>query len=236
MASAFYINLAKDVARKELMESEFERTDLQVCRFEAWHPGTLQHRYTCTEKAKHSSSEEEISCFSSHIDVFRLAKQNNPCTEGYVLIFEDDQVLKSKSIEKLDEVISTAPKDWEMLQLHHLRLDCRRKPPDYGRIINGNWVEWHKGYYSSAFYAVKNNVLPRLVQEFYDCSTNRFNFSSIDTGIQIDNVIYGRCKTYTSIHNFSSTNLHFKSNIQPTRQDALIKDFETKSEGLHKCP
>ena len=229
MKNIFWINLKKDTDRREFMEREFLKIEknFKAFRFEALSPSTLEKdRYICSSESSHKSSEEEICCMSSHVDLIKLAFGN---LKDEIYVMEDDMVIKADSFKKLDEVMKTAPTDWEVLQLHHIRLDCRRKQLSYDGIINGNWVPWRRGYYSTGFYVIRKSALAKFLHIFYDHTAGKFNYQSVIGPIQADNVIFKHLRTYTSVHNFVSTNLRFKSNIQKTDRNNIVRDFERNS-------
>lgn len=230
MRNVFWINIAKDVNRRTFMETQFANLDANIrdIRVEALTPNTLgRDGYVCQAKSEDLSSFEEICCMSSHVDVMKFATQN--CKNDWVLIMEDDMVLKNDSFEKLEEIISTAPEGWEILQLHHIRLDCKRRPVEYP--TNGPWVQWRKGYYSTGCYAITRNAMCKLASMFVN-TDGKFDYTSLEVPIQSDNVIYAKCITYTSVHNFVNTSPKFSSNIQPSSRYAdvkkTVKDFESK--------
>ena len=173
---------------------------------------------------------------SSHVDLMKFVHEKfNKKGPDYVVVMEDDIVLKQDSIEKLDTVISGAPSDWEILQLHHVRLNCVRSKPTYDNVVNGLWVPWKRGYFSTALYVVRRSALKKLLDIFYDKSKDMFDYSKLRSPVQADNVIYACCKTYTSTHNFGMTNTSFNSNIQKSRTKALIiRRFERTSERMYR--
>ena len=115
-----------------------------------------------------------------------------------------------------------------------MRLDCRRKKLQYDDIINGSWVAWKKGFYSTGFYAIKRSAVAKFLQTFYNYNAGKFDYKSVDGAIQADNVIYRHLRTYTALHNFVSVNVRFKSNIQKSNRNQLYKDFETKLSQLFR--
>lgn len=235
MKKIFWINLKKDVDRREFMEREFEKIgdDFKAFRFEALSPDTLgQNKYVCSDDSFQKSSEEEICCMSSHVDLLKFAFSNSK--DDIIYVMEDDMQINTESFKKLDDVINTAPHDWELLQLHHLRLDCRRKKLEYQNIINDNWVHWRTGYYSTGFYVIRRSALKKFLDTFYDYKTGKFNYKSVIGPIQADNVIYNLLRSYTSLHNFVCTNIRFKSNIQKIDRNKLVRDFERQSNSLFR--
>jgi len=227
LKNLFWLNLRKDVARRENMENEFAKVDdFRAIRFEALSPDTLGvDGYT--------SNNESYKCMSSHIDLMRFASHHDSRKNDVIFIMEDDIVLKTASLQKLEDIIATAPSDWEILQLHHVRLDCRRRKISYDAIVNKFWVPWRKGFYSKAFYAVKSNAVSKIIDMFTDKKSNKFNYKSIEGAVHADEVLFARCKTYTSVHNFVCHNSQtFDKNTQNKYRNEMIKDFENQSNCL----
>ena len=235
MNKIFWINLEKDVERRDFMVNELNKIEdkFKAFRFEALSPSTLgTDGYICSEDSLQKSSPEEICCMSSHVDLIKLASCNTK--DDVLFVMEDDVNIKEESFERLHDFISTAPSNWEVLQLHHTRLDCRRKKLEYEGIIDGRWTAWKKGYYSTAFYAIKRSAIAKFLNTFYNYKAGKFDYQSVGGAIQADNVIYRHLRTYTALHNFVSVNVRFESNIQKKNRNQISKDFEAKLSSLFR--
>ena len=235
MNKIFWINLEKDVERRNFMVNELNKIDdkFKSFRFEALSSSTLNtDGYICSEDSLQKSSPEEICCMSSHVDLIKFASCNTK--DDVLFIMEDDVNINKESFERLHDFIRSAPSDWEILQLHHVRLDCRRKKLQYDDIINGSWVAWKKGFYSTGFYAIKRSAVAKFLNTFYNYKAGKFDYQSVSGAIQADNVIYRHLRTYTALHNFVSVNVRFKSNIQKNNRNQLYKDFEAKFSSLFR--
>ena len=234
MHNIFWINLKKDKDRRAFMEKEFAKIDdkFKAFRFEALCPSTLPpEKYICNNDSLTISSKEEICCMSSHVDLIKFASRNVK-SDAVIFVMEDDMQIKKESFERLDEIIDAAPSDWEILQLHHLRLDCRRTVLRYENTIDDRWVRWKRGFFSTGFYAIRSSVLTKILDTFYNHKEDKFDYRSISGAIQADNVIYRPFRTYTSTHNFVSTNVSFKSNIQKCNRNKFVRQFEVMSDRM----
>src|SRR3990167_965362 len=121
-----YINLDRDKDRKKYMEFQFQEYNIKTERVSAVYGKNLK-------SLKHSSPGEEISfvnnysglspgevgCTLSHLKAIRIAYE-----KGYdmVLIAEDDCCFDLIPFwpHSIEDIVKTAPNDWEILQLSTL--------------------------------------------------------------------------------------------------------------------
>jgi GR25 family glycosyltransferase involved in LPS biosynthesis len=100
----YCINLERRPDRRRDVEKEFHREELDLVEF-----------FTATDGCSHTKMNKgECGCTDSHIRVWRdIVKQGYP----YALVFEDDARLVSHFREKLDQIISKLPDDWDYVNL-----------------------------------------------------------------------------------------------------------------------
>lgn len=100
----YCINLKRRPDRREKIEKEFQREGLENVEF-----------FTATDGCEHSRMKRgECGCTDSHIRVWKdIVAKGHP----WALVFEDDARLVEGFKEKLDEIMSELPGDWDYLNL-----------------------------------------------------------------------------------------------------------------------
>jgi len=133
----FYINLDKNVKRKNELIQSYNNSDLQIMplnRFPAilgktvdldkWLTPDALKQVIETERTKIRSHHYQLTagavgCFLSH---YTLAKQLLADKEAdYYLIFEDDISFNENILSEIKRYLSIAPRDWDIIQLSTLR-------------------------------------------------------------------------------------------------------------------
>jgi GR25 family glycosyltransferase involved in LPS biosynthesis len=134
---AFYINLDKNIKRKNELVDSYNASDLKnipLNRFSAipgktvdldkWLTPEALKQVLETEKTNTRSHHYQLTigavgCFLSH---YTLAKQllDDNYAE-YYLILEDDIVVNENLLNTIKRYLSTVPNDWDILQLSTLR-------------------------------------------------------------------------------------------------------------------
>jgi GR25 family glycosyltransferase involved in LPS biosynthesis len=218
-----WINMSKDVDRKTFMVGQFDKYKIQHERFEAVTPSSIEKSY---KMRSHNSRVKkttinEICCLASHLSVmYRELSHSN----DYIAILEDD-IIFNKLFLNVRNIIINAPTDWEILQLHHVRLDDSY---DYTKTL---WLPWMRRHFCTTFYIIKRHCAEALVKKymrFDDAKNVTYDFSSCNDTVQADYYIYKDFKTYTFTRQISQSNLDFASNIQSNQQTfkPFISAFE----------
>ena len=117
----FYINLARDTARRERLEAELARQGLQGTRFEAVWWADLSdaeqaqlYSAECNARQYHATLVNgEKGCYASHL---RLWQQLLASGAPAMVVLEDDVALKD-GFAALLEAISQRPQPWDMVKL-----------------------------------------------------------------------------------------------------------------------
>jgi GR25 family glycosyltransferase involved in LPS biosynthesis len=104
---AYCINLERSKERRASAQNQFESHGLEVEMFNAT-DGKLE------APSKLFITKSEWGCAMSHVRVWRDIVENGYETS---LIFEDDVVLSPNFVEKLEQVMSELPDDWDFLNI-----------------------------------------------------------------------------------------------------------------------
>jgi len=226
-----WINMHKDNDRRKFMIEQFDTYNLSHERFEAVTPSSIADAYKVqyhNELVKNTTINE-ICCFASHLSVMNRELSS---VDDYIVILEDDIIFNSK-ITNVYNIIINAPSDWEILQLHHVRLGDSY---DYSQTT---WLPWMRRHFCTTFYVIKKHCAESLVKKYMhiDDSSKKatFDFSSCHDTIQADYYIYNEFKTYTLTRQLSESNLAFDSNIQSkdwALKKPYISEFEKKLKAM----
>ena len=122
---AVFINLSREISRREFMERQLNSVGVNYRRFPAVFgeqvPIVLRSFFPekiCDVHLNTRLSPGEIGCYASHLSV-ALALVSGELQEP-VLVLEDDVLLPINLCNLLDEVVACAPEDWDLIKLSGL--------------------------------------------------------------------------------------------------------------------
>lgn len=154
----FWINRRSDVGRRALIEQFLSIGWVEHRRIEATTPET-QPRVNVRKPFSNSGSE--LAIFTSHLEAIGQAYQAG-CE--YAVILEDD--VRSRYLFDTAALIASAPKDWEILQLHvsnrHAVLGLGEMYLQHGVL----WHEWDPLFYSAGAYLISRQGAERLLSRY----------------------------------------------------------------------
>ncbi|MET0431231.1 MAG: glycosyltransferase family 25 protein [Hyphomicrobium sp.] len=110
--STFYINLDRDIGRREMIEDELTFAGLGAERLPAINgravPEWLRSYYD------RRLADAEVGCSASHLVICKkIVERGLP----YAVIFEDDAELAEQSKNTIEAAIARAPRDWDVIRL-----------------------------------------------------------------------------------------------------------------------
>ena len=158
---AFYINLDKNVKRKNELIESYTNSDLQVIplnRFSAIPGKTVDLDKWLTPEALLQVRETEktntrthhyqltigaVGCFLSHYTLAKQLLDDN--SAEYYLILEDDIIFDKNILNDIKRYLSIVPKDWDIIQLSTLR--------------NINYTVVGEFYQPSGFWGMQSYIL-----------------------------------------------------------------------------
>ena len=213
----YYINLQKSKDRNQrFLNDIIDYNTFNAIRIDAVSPETLPEMKKSDYYINKYLKNTEYACLASHFKAIHTAYHNN---EKYAMICEDDAIIENIDYTKL---VSTAPDDWEILQLHFFS-DIFF---DYKRIRNlyntGNvlWIPFIKKSYSAACYIINHKAMYRILSQFVVGFENpiwneiiKLDYSNTKSLCVADFVIYEFLNTYTCIYPFVNTYQSHKSTI-----------------------
>jgi GR25 family glycosyltransferase involved in LPS biosynthesis len=140
-------------------------------------------------------------CFLSHLKVYEYISESN---KDYGLIFEDDCIIDSNILQKLNMAISDIPNDWDMLVCACLCNVCE----DGNSDKNSNFFEVQR-FFLLHVYIVKKNSAKMLVDQLKGKPISQ----QIDSELS-DMASRGEIKIYCLKENLGKQSPSFKTNIQ----------------------
>lgn len=145
------INLKRRPDRWSEMEIQFKKHGLNVLRIDAVDGNPMGWK-TKSFAGKMSAFDGTMGCIASHVNIYKMAKQNN---WKNVLVIEDDCDFIDNLNQLFNESIKTLPEDWDLLYfggIHETR---------NGKFIPENFNQYFvksKRIITTTCYAIKNTV------------------------------------------------------------------------------
>lgn len=181
------INLKRRPDRWAESEKQFMKHNLKVLRIDAvdGNPMNWKPANGCFN-GKLSSFTGNMGCIASHLNVYKMAKQNN---WKNVLIIEDDCDFTDNLNEIFQTSIKTLPEDWDLLYFGgtHKTKNGKFIPEEF----NQYFVK-AKRILTTSCYAIKNTI--------YDIAINKILEKEPMFEMPIDGYLATRvqplCKTY----------------------------------------
>ena len=158
-----YINLDKNVKRREWMENQLKKSGSRYVRI----PGVLYNPSNPLPNSKMITSGER-GCYQAHMKAMKYAYEQHV---SYVLILEDDVSFHfSKIWPKQIHEIASMKNDWDIIRLHHF---------NEGQVFNNKHpidIVKHRIYKTGAMaYLVSRQGLEKLnnhMKGFTHCFNN----------------------------------------------------------------
>jgi GR25 family glycosyltransferase involved in LPS biosynthesis len=162
------------------------------------------------------TSNSEIACFLSHMKAMRTYLDHPTDHCQHAIVCEDDLLIGNQKLfyEQIFYYVSTAPGDWEILQLHRIVINA-----DIPYSLALRWSAWDPHMFSTAIYIVRRSAAERLVRTFRE----GLDLTSYGR-VVADNTIYSNAVTYSVDMPHFRTNDHFPSDINRRHADLQKKN------------
>lgn len=205
LLNLYYINLSKSVDRRDRFLSRLSSTWNPI-RIDAVSPSTLPK--IISPMICFTIVDTEYACLASHLKARHTAYRNG---DAYAIIAEDDAVIKNDIDWEL--LMATAPKDWDVLQLHTCCI-----PPQFNRTSlslqdsdETLWVRTNSIIPSAAFYIVSRAGMHKALSQFigdYDKpweQINQIDLTSTNVNCHADMILFNDMNRYICIQSFITT-------------------------------
>ena len=195
----YYINMDKDIDRKEYMESQLPNHFERYYRIPGVNGKLIKNKnHDIVDGIEffnefNDNSVSEIGCTLSHLLAIKTAYENG---EEIACIMEDDVYMNLLNIqeESLDEFIKEIDVDWEILHLYYQISDNLNK--DFTQLKNYRLHLHQKGKYtySSACYIINRKGMKKMLNSM---GNNPFYLMKYMNTSIADQILYDQVKTYT---------------------------------------
>lgn len=198
----YWINLDRSPDRREKMEKMLETIDISNQRISAI-DGKNEKMYNMINTNNYDSTDSEYGCLMSHLEAIRTFK-NSSHTIG--LILEDDCTLELKKYwqgtlndktlnEKINKIISNAPKDWEIIMLSYI-VHVNHPINDWSN--NEKYIRFDSEMYSTLAYVINKKGAKKLIDDCDNLSCYKDNMYLLNSNAQhkADHYIYKNTITY----------------------------------------
>jgi len=202
----YWINLAGDTRRADWMRAEFGRRGLPHCRVDACTPDRLPPM-TLPRRPYAQASALQIACLASHLAALDRALRDG---EAAFLVMEDDIRLAFEVDHAA--LLETAPRGWEILQLHVVNAERVEQMHDGGYRQRRLWQCWEGANYSTGAYLCSRRGARRILRRFRRGA--RFDFAESPHPLIADHFLYWVARTFTLTYPVYIENGAFGSTLE----------------------
>jgi len=211
----FWINIDKNVKRKEFMSNQFQNNNIEHFRVSAITPDdfdkVLAHDRPLTCKYPGCiTCEYEFACLCSHIKAMQEGLKSG---DDVFVIMEDD--IQMPFVIDYNNLVADMPKDTEILQMLVL----------YGNTIlqffklflktQRKFCKWQYMLPSTGMYLITRKGAQKLVNMFYNEDKQMYDFHSSPYQIVADVLLYETATTYATTVPYGYPNPDMGSEIHP---------------------
>jgi GR25 family glycosyltransferase involved in LPS biosynthesis len=218
----FWINIDKSTKRREFMEKQFKKLQIENYRVSAVTPDDfdevlVQKKPLSCNYPGCVTCDYEFACLCSHIKAMQEGLKTN---DEYFVILEDDMFLPF--IIDYKKLIASIPEDTDILQMMIL----------YGNTVlnlfnlfknNFNYIKWQYLLPSTGQYLISRKGAQKLVNLFYNSELNKYDFSKAKYQIVADVLLYSSVTTYATTYPYCYPYIPMGSEIHPDHLSAHEK-------------
>ena len=227
----FYLNLDNDFDRNKNFEAIIKKFNLDGSRVKAIYGKTYNRDYIVVNKKKYNfiintkykPNKGQIGTCLSHIKAILEFKDRNI---DYGLICEDDLdftiISKFKSVIDLNNIITEAPPDWELIKLHSSNPKILNELIDDFNVgkLYSKINPLDKSHYSMMAYIINKKYIKSFFEKYYKNGVFVFNddYFVSDVSLLYSDNIYNytipifRSKVFKSTRLNDINEFDFKSN------------------------
>ena len=216
----FWINIDGSNERKEFMEKQFKKLNIDNIRISAIIPKDFpevleeQEPYFCGNpeclETNKKNCKFEYGCVSSHIKALREALRTN---DNYFMIIEDDIVMPFKI--NFDKLINQMPPDAEIIQMMILYANTVELLNNHLYSKGVKFIKYQKILPSTGMYLITRKGAEKLVNLYYNENTNKYNFTNFKDIKAADILLYSSVCTYATTFPYCYPNIKLISEIHP---------------------
>lgn len=194
----FWINIDKNIKRKQFMLNQFEKNNIENIRVSAIVPRdfdeALAHDRPLTCKYPGCTTcEYEFACLCSHIKAMQEGLKSG---DEHFIIMEDDVFMPF--IVDYEALVADMPNDTEILQMLVLYAGSVVQFYKLYLTTKQKYFKWKYLLPSTGMYLISRKGAERLVNMFYDKEKNKYSFHSSPYQIVADVLLYETATTYAT--------------------------------------
>ena len=211
----FWINLEKSNKRRKFMEHQFKKIGLENQRINAISPDNFddvlanKRPLTCKYPGC-TTCEYEFACLCSHIQAMREALMSD---DNVFVIMEDDIYIPCEIDYK--SILKSAPSDFEILQLLILYDGTIVNLYNRFKFTGNMFIKWQYLLPSTGLYIISRKGAEKLVNQFYNTKTQKFDFSTSPYQVVADVLLYETLNTYATTLPYAYPLQEMGSEIHP---------------------
>ena len=162
----------------------------------------------------------EAACALSHLKAILRAYDEG---QEYALILEDDTVVKPSLLQNWKLYTSTAPSDWNILQLFTSEKTMLR----HAAYLVDPWLAWLPKHFAASAYIVNREGMEQIITKSRSYTSTKSIWNFNERGIVVaDELIYYLVeRSYVSTYSFVDR-LEFKSTIRNETKEAISQEEE----------
>lgn len=229
---AHVINLEKNKERYERFMESYDLNEIHIERFNAIVGKDLDPEKYISKNAynklllmeekgyrtQHSElSRGAIGCYLSHVELYKKLINDN-CE--YYLIFEDDAILLPDSYNTILEILKTAPKDWDIINL-----SVGYGYTYYKDFVSDEYIKY-KHFYGTLCYIINKKGARKILEEFESKPMTMQIDSKMSHMIQNDKLVMYGCKNYCILER----SYYIGTDIQVPIQENNLSSFILEDE------
>lgn len=230
----YWINLDRSPDRRKNMEKMLQTIDISNQRISAI-DGKNEKIYDMIDTNNYDSTDSEYGCLMSHLQAVRTFEKSN---NSIALILEDDCTLELKKYwdgsfdQKINEIISNAPKDWEIIMLSYI---VELNHPLNNWSNDEKYIRFDSGIYSTLSYLINKKGAKKLIDDCDNLSCYKDNVYLLNSKAQhkADHYIYKNTITYCYkyplfIYDNEDSTIHDDHlNFHKQNKERIIKNYES---------
>jgi len=216
----YWINLDKSTDRREFMEDQFKKKELDNIRIKAVTPDDLYDVIDDFDKllAKKDYAKHDLACLLSH---FKALNEGYKSGDEYFVITEDDTYMPFDIDYK--SFIASLPPEAEVSQLSVSHSGCCYSLYNNYNQSNQFHFKWNYIVPSCGFYIVSKKGAEKLLKQFYNAEIDKYNFYSANYDLYADVLIYQSTNSYVSAVPYTYTSIEMGTIIHEYNFNELIE-------------
>jgi len=234
MIRTYVINVAGEDKRLSEIAQALSHKSIGFRRIDAITPASMKHINITSDCDILYPSMLPPACLISHLKAL-MTFLSEYADGDFCLILEDDVTpAPSLTSERLRNLISTAPNNFEILQLGTSHTKGSKLLLDHRRSSSLYWHNWHYAFWGAYAYLVTAEGAGKIVENlFSSCILDLSGFYCPELCVA-DYLLFDICKTYTSTYPWFG-HLGVDSSVRPESVAHEQQTIAERNQFLRSC-